>query len=82
MAQIVARIDDSLASRLDEYVASGQASSRSDAVRVAIVELIERHRREEIGRQIVAGYKAIPQTEEEVGWSTGAASRMILEEPW
>lgn len=82
MTQLVARIPDDVLAQLDELVASGAFESRSDAVREALVRLIDRHRRDEIGRQIVEGYRRIPQTDEEFEGADEAARRMIEEEPW
>lgn len=81
-SQLVTRIDDALLAEVDRLVAEGALESRSDAVRVALRELIERRRREEIGRRIVEDYRARPQTEAEVGWSDAASIAMIADEPW
>ena len=51
-------------------------------MRVALAQLIERHRRRQIGARIVAGYRARPQDEAEVGRSDDATVRMIADEPW
>jgi Arc/MetJ-type ribon-helix-helix transcriptional regulator len=82
MTQLVARIPDDVAAELDELVSSGAFESRSQAVREALVQLIDRRRREELGRQIVAGYRRIPQTDHEAGWADAATREMIEEEPW
>ena len=82
MAQLVTRVDDSVVDALDELVASGVCVSRSEAVRVALDRFIDRHRRDQIGAQIVEGYRRIPQTEDEGGWSEAASRGMIADEPW
>lgn len=82
MVQLVTRVGDDLAEALDELIEEGVAESRSDAVRQALSALVEQHRRERIGRQILDGYLRIPQTEEEIAWSDDATLRMITEEPW
>jgi Arc/MetJ-type ribon-helix-helix transcriptional regulator len=82
MAQLVTRVDDRLAHELDELVAEGVVASRSEAVRVALEALLERHRRRQTGLAIVAGYRQIPQTDAEVGWADEATRRMIADEPW
>ncbi|MCQ3808837.1 MAG: ribbon-helix-helix domain-containing protein, partial [Acidimicrobiia bacterium] len=41
MAQIITRVDDQLMAQLDAIVASGEAESRSDAVRRALEEMID-----------------------------------------
>jgi Arc/MetJ-type ribon-helix-helix transcriptional regulator len=82
MTQLVARVPEGVVQDLDELVASGAYETRSDAVREALVRLIDTHRREEIGRQIVEGYKRIPETEEELRWAEQSGREMIEEEPW
>jgi metal-responsive CopG/Arc/MetJ family transcriptional regulator len=82
VSQLVTRIDDDLARDLDSLVADGVVESRSEAVRQALRELIDRHRRRKIGEAIVEGYLRQPQTDEELGWTDAAAIRMIEEEPW
>ena len=82
MAQLVARIDDGLARSLDELVAAGVVASRSEAVRLGLIELVRRYRRQQIGNQIVEGYRAKPQSDAEVGWADAASVQMIADEPW
>jgi metal-responsive CopG/Arc/MetJ family transcriptional regulator len=82
MAQLVTRIDDDLLAAVDELVAAGAVASRSEAVRVALKRLVDRHRRDQLGERIVAGYLAQPQEEHEGGWADEASVRMIAEEPW
>lgn len=82
MSQLVTRIDDDLARELDALVAEGVVESRSDAVRTALHELIDRHRRRKIGDAIVEGYRRTPETEQELAWAHDLAVRMIEEEPW
>jgi Arc/MetJ-type ribon-helix-helix transcriptional regulator len=82
VSQLVTRIDDDLARDIDLLVADGVVASRSEAVRQALRELIDRHRRRKIGDAIVEGYLRQPQTDEELAWTDEAARRMIEEEPW
>ncbi len=82
MTQLVTRIDDELAAGLDELVARGVASSRSDAVRQALRALIDEQRRAAAASAIVTSYRDSPQTQAEVGWSDDATRRMISDEPW
>ena len=67
---------------MDDLVSSGVVASRSEAVRLGLRELVERHRRRRVGRQIVDAYVQVPQTETEVGWADAATRRMIADEPW
>lgn len=82
MSQLVTRIDDDLARDLDALVADGVVESRSDAVRTALRELIDRHRRRWNAEADIAAYTAQPQTEEEMLGVDEATKRMIEEEPW
>ena len=82
MTQLVARVDPALLAAIDELVASGEVASRSEAVRIGLERLVDERRRAAIGRQIVEGYKRIPETEEELAWAEANARRMIAEEPW
>jgi Arc/MetJ-type ribon-helix-helix transcriptional regulator len=81
MTQLVTRIDDHLASLVDELVADGVVESRSDAVRRGLTFLVDRHRRAQTAEAIVRGYTDQPQTEDE-GWSDDATLQMIRDEPW
>lgn len=82
MAQLVTRLDDALLAQVDELVADGAVASRSEAVRVALSQLIERRRRRGVGEAIVAEYSARPQTASEAGWADSATAAMIADEPW
>lgn len=82
MTQFVTRIDPELAAAVDALVSSGTVGSRSDAVRIALTELVEHHRRAQIGRSILSGYRRMPQTEEELAGLDGATRSLVTEEPW
>lgn len=81
MTQLVTRIDDELTGAIDQLVAEGVVANRSEAVRLALQELVDRHRRAEIGRAIIEGYDAVPQDDDET-WTDEATLAMIAEEPW
>ena len=82
MAQLIARVDDELMAELDSIVASGEAESRSDAVRRALEAMIDQRRRRLIGEAIAEGYRRVPETDEELGWAIDSTRSMIAEEPW
>ena len=82
MPQLVTRVEPALVEGIDGLIAAGLFETRSDVVRAAIERLLDRHRRDEIGRRIVEGYQRIPQTEEELEGVDEATIAMILEEPW
>jgi Arc/MetJ-type ribon-helix-helix transcriptional regulator len=75
-------MEDDLAAAVDELVAAGVATSRSDAVRLGLRQLVDRHRRGQIASSIVAGYQRLPQTDAQVGWADESTARMIADEPW
>jgi Arc/MetJ-type ribon-helix-helix transcriptional regulator len=82
MAQLVARVDDSLVAEVDRLVADGVAASRSEAMRIGLEELVEAHRRQRIGTQIVDAYRRLPQTEDELAGLDAATRALVEEEPW
>jgi Arc/MetJ-type ribon-helix-helix transcriptional regulator len=82
MAQVVTRIDDKLVAALDDLVADGLVASRSEAVRMGLERLVEEHRRQRMGAEIVAGYRRLPQTDEELAGLDQATRALIEEEPW
>lgn len=82
MAQVVSRLPDELLQAIDALVEEGVVTNRSEAVRLGLERLVDGHRRAEIGRAIVTGYRRVPQTEDEVAGADEATRRMIAEEPW
>lgn len=82
MAQVVTRLDDQLAAQLDELVADGVVSSRSEAVRLGLERLIDEHRRQQIGALIADAYRRQPQTREELAGLDAATQALIEAEPW
>ncbi|MGI8983146.1 MAG: ribbon-helix-helix domain-containing protein [Acidimicrobiales bacterium] len=82
MTQFVTRVDEELARQVDALVASGTVGSRSEAVRLGLVRLLDEHRRRLVGDQIAQGYTRQPQTEEELAGLDDATRALIAEEPW
>ncbi len=82
MTQLVTRVDEDLASLVDELVAEGVVESRSDAVRRGLRVLIDQHQRHRTAEAIIRGYQQHPQADNEIGWSDEATVRMINDEPW
>ena len=60
------RVDDRLLAQVDALVDEGVAATRSDAVRLGLVALVESHRRQQSGMAIVDGYRRHPQQEDEL----------------
>lgn len=82
MAQLVTRIDDELAGAMDALVVEGRYESRSDIVRTAVGELLDRLRREEVGRRILDGYRRVPENERELAEARAASVALVQDEPW
>lgn len=82
MTQLVTRIDNDLATSIDELIAEGVVESSSDAVRQGLRALIQQTRRRRTADAIAAGYTHRPQTEDEVAWADRATVQMIADEPW
>ena len=82
MTQIVVRIDDQLSRQVDRLVATGIVESRSDAVRRGLRSLVDEERRRAVGAAIVEGYRRVPQTDDDLGWSDDMSRSMIAQEPW
>ena len=82
MAQLITRVDDELIAQVDAIVASGEAESRSDAVRRALAAMIDQRRRRLIGEAIADGYRRVPETDEELRWAEENARSVVAEEPW
>jgi len=80
--QLVTRIPDDVAKRLDSLVDLGVFASRSEAVRAGLEAILERERRRSVGQAIVDGYRRIPQEGDDLTWSDAATAAMIAEEPW
>lgn len=82
MAQLVTRLDDRLVAEVDRLIADGVAANRSEAVRLALEQLVDEHRRRRIGAQIVEAYRRQPQTDEELAGLDAATRALVAEEPW
>ena len=82
MAQLVTRVDDRLLSDVDALVSEGVAANRSDAVRLGLEALVDRHRRRQIGQVIVDAYRRRPQDAEELAGLDEATRALVEEEPW
>ena len=82
MAQLVTRLDDRLLSDVDALVADGVVANRSEAVRLGLERLVDRHRRRQVGQSIVAAYRRRPQTDAELAGLEEATRSLVGEEPW
>jgi metal-responsive CopG/Arc/MetJ family transcriptional regulator len=64
--QLAIRLPDDLLRDLDWVVIRLQYDSRTEAMRDALIRLIDQERRREIDEQYVEAYTRMPQTEEEM----------------
>jgi len=64
--QLAIRLPDDLLRDLDWVVVRLNYDSRTEAMREALVRLIDQERRRQIGEEIAEGYRRMPQTEEEM----------------
>jgi molybdopterin-guanine dinucleotide biosynthesis protein len=48
----------------------------------AIDRLVADLERERIDREIVEGYRRVPETDEELAWAKSSGLRSIADEPW
>lgn len=58
------------------------AATRSDAVRLGLEALVERHRRQRAGQAIVDAYRRHPQREDELAGLDEATRALVHDEPW
>ena len=77
--QTLVQLSDDLLAALDQHAASS-GRSRSDLIREAIERYIHDHLQDDIDRQIVAGYRRMPQEPDPL--VDARARRSIAEEPW
>lgn len=82
MTQLVTRIDDELLAQVDLVISWGELQNRSEAVRQALVELVNDRVRRRAGQQIADAYLRVPQTSAETAGHDTAAREMIAAEPW
>ena len=82
MAQLVTRLDDHLLAEVDDLVSEGVAATRSDAVRLGLEALVERHRREQTGQAIIDAYRRQPQDDEELAGLDQSTRALVEEELW
>lgn len=66
---------------IDELVAGGRAS-RAAVIVEALDRLVADLERERIDREIVEGYRRVPETDEELEWAEWSTIESIREEPW
>ncbi|MEO8267376.1 MAG: ribbon-helix-helix protein, CopG family [Ilumatobacteraceae bacterium] len=81
-SQLAIRLPDDLLRDLDWIVVRLKYDSRTEAMRDALVRLVDQERRRDIGEQIAEGYRRMPQTEEEIDGGDQAFLDSVNDEPW
>lgn len=76
------RFSDDELRLLDELVADGVGTSRSDVVRRAVVELADATRRAQVGAAIADSYREHPQGAEDDALAMASAMALTEAEPW
>jgi metal-responsive CopG/Arc/MetJ family transcriptional regulator len=79
--QTIVQLNDALLARLDERAAR-EARSRSALIREAIERYLHDDLATEVDRQIVDGYRRLPQAEIEDAWAEAGARDAVAEERW
>jgi hypothetical protein len=78
---ITIRMSEDRVRAIDEIVASGRAS-RAAVIVEAIDRLVADLERERIDREIVEGYRRVPETDEELEWARQSGIESVRQEPW
>ena len=79
---ITVRMTDDRVAAIDALVESGDRPSRASVIIEAIDRLVAQLESERIDREIVEGYRRIPQTADELAWAEWSGRRSIADEPW
>lgn len=80
---ITVRMPDDRVAAIDALVASTDHASRTSFIVEAIDRLVAQLESERIDREIVEGYRRIPQTAEELDWADWTPpEEMAAEEKW
>lgn len=78
---ITVRMSEDRVRALDALVAAGRAS-RAAVIVEAIDRLVADLERERVDREIVDGYRRVPETDEELEWADWSTVESVREEPW
>lgn len=80
--QIAVKLPDEVVAAVDRLVDEGQFRSRSAAVRRALDDLVAASQRAAVDRAFARGFRAVPETEDELTDATRLAVEVIDDEPW
>jgi Arc/MetJ-type ribon-helix-helix transcriptional regulator len=79
---IPTRFTDDEVALIDDLIAAGVGSTRSDVIRRGLHNLADAVRRAGIGESIAASYRNLPQTEADDALAAATAQALIDAEPW
>lgn len=79
--QLAVRLSERTLRSLDQLVRSGRFANRTEAIRVAIDELIAGAARQEVDAAIREGYRRAPDAHTD-RWLEAATKAMVRAEPW
>jgi metal-responsive CopG/Arc/MetJ family transcriptional regulator len=72
LVPIAIRLEETVINDIDTLIVDYEDLTRTDFIRDAITQAIERGRQRRIDRAIVAGYTSVPETAEERAWAAGS----------
>ena len=80
--QIAVKLPDDVVAEVDAWVLRGRFTSRSEAFRVALDDMLRHIQRSAIDESIVEGYERHPETATEMADVHRLSVETIDEEPW
>jgi Arc/MetJ-type ribon-helix-helix transcriptional regulator len=80
--QIAVKIPEEMLEAVDQLVATGRFTSRSEAVRAGLALAVRQAKRETIDRAFTDGFRRNPDRPEELADAQRLAIEAIKEEPW
>ena len=79
---IPTRFSDEEIRQIDELVAAGIGSTRSDVIRRGLHHLVDAVQRAAVGAEIAESYRRHPQTAADDALAAASARALIDAEPW
>jgi Arc/MetJ-type ribon-helix-helix transcriptional regulator len=77
---LVLRLPDRLVSEVDRLIAEGRYSSRTEAVRVALDQLLNELKHQQIDMTIADGYRRVPDAPADA-WVEVSTHALVAEDP-
>ena len=80
--QIAVKLPDDVVAAVDRLVGEGRFPSRSAAVRRALDDLVAASERAAVDEAFARGFRAVPETADELSDAMRLAVEAINDEPW